>query len=287
MSATTTQAPGHQAVTVRPVNFARVLRSESVKFWSLRSTYWSIGVAIVSMVLLSLLMAAAASAVSSDGSLAPEEVGLDGTLVIGVGYSMSQLVIAVLGVLMISGEYSTGMIRSSFAAVPSRLPVLAAKAILIAVVSFVVGVVGVALSYVVTMPLLADAGGAADLGDPDTLRMFWGTGLYLAAVGVFALAIGALLRHSAGAIATVLGILLLLPTIFTLAMNWLDWLQDLYPYLPTTAGERIVAVDSEAMDMAMMGMPPLLDPWAGMGVFAIYIVVALVAAAVLMRRRDA
>src|SRR5690625_947277 len=95
MSATTTQAPGHQAVSVRPVNFARVLRSESVKFWSLRSTYWSIGVAIVSMVLISLLMAAAASAVSSDGSLAPEEVGLDGTLVIGVGYSMSQLVIEI------------------------------------------------------------------------------------------------------------------------------------------------------------------------------------------------
>src|SRR5690625_7514199 len=96
MGATTAQASDHQTVTVRPVSFVRVLRSEWVKFWSLRSTYWSIGVAIVSMVLISLIMAAAASAVSSDGACAAEELGLDGTLVIGVGYSMSQLVFGVL-----------------------------------------------------------------------------------------------------------------------------------------------------------------------------------------------
>ena len=137
------------------------------------------------------------------------------------------------------------------------------------------------------MPLLANAGGAADLGDPDTLRMFWGTGLYLAGVGLFGLAVGALVRHSAGAIATVVGILLLLPSIFQLAMNFVDWLQDLYPYLPTTAGERIVAIDSPAMDMSGMGFPPLLDPWPGLGVFAIYIAIALLAAALLLRRRDA
>src|SRR5699024_6596974 len=146
------------------------------------STYWAIGATLLAMVLVSLLMSVAARAVADSGDFTPEGVGLDGTMVIGVSYSMAQLVIAVLGVLMMSGEYSTAMIRSSFAAVPARLPVLGAKAILITVISFAIGVLGVALSYLVTMPLLANAGGAADLGDPDTLRMFWGTGLYLAGV---------------------------------------------------------------------------------------------------------
>jgi len=278
---TTQTAP--RTVTVRPVTFPRVLTAEWHKFWSLRSTYWTLGATVVAMVLMSLLMAFGASA-SADAGF---DAGLDGQMVIGTSYAMAQLVIAVLGVLMMTGEYSTGMIRSTFAAVPARLPVLAAKAIVIVVVAFVVGVIGVALSYLVTMPMLADVGGAADLGDPDTLRMFWGTGLYLAAVGLFGLALGALLRHSAGALATVLGILLLLPIIVQIAMGAVDWLRDAYPYLPTTAGERIIAVDSPGMDMQMAGLPELLEPWAGLGVFAIYIAVALLAAAVLLRRRDA
>jgi len=278
----TTQT-ARRAVAVKPVTFPRVLTSEWLKFWSLRSTYWALGATLVAMVLISLLLAFGASQ-SADAGF---DTGLDGLTVIGTTYVMAQLVVAVLGVLMITGEYSTGMIRSTFAAVPSRVPALVAKAIVIAVVAFVVGVVGVALSYVLTMPLLGDVGGAADLGDPDTLRMFWGTGLYLAAVGLFGLALGGLLRHSAGALATVLGILLLLPVIVQLAMSALEWLRDAYPYLPTTAGERIVAVDNPGMDMQTVGLPALLEPWAGLGVFAIYVAVALLAAAVLMRRRDA
>jgi len=279
----TAQTAAPQGLTVRPVTFPRTLHSEWLKFWSLRSTYWAIGATIVAMVLMSLLMAVGLSQSAEAGF----DAGLDSTMVIGLTYSMAQLVIAVLGVLMISGEYSTGMIRSTLTAVPARTPALVAKAIVIVVVSFVVGVVGVALSYLVTMPMLSGVGGAADVGDPDTLRMFWGSGLYLAAVGLFGLSIGALLRHSAGAIATVLGILLLLPIVVQLAMGALDWLADAYPYLPTTAGERIVAIDSPGMDMATMGLPALLDPWAGLGVFAIYIAVAFLAAALLLRRRDA
>ncbi|HLT84531.1 MAG TPA: ABC transporter permease [Phototrophicaceae bacterium] len=278
---TTTTAP--RTVAVRPVTFPRVLKAEWLKLWSLRSTYWTLAATVVAMVLMSLLMAFGASASAEAGF----DAGLDGQMVIGTSYAMAQLVIAVLGVLMMTGEYSTGMIRSTLTAVPARVPALVAKAIVIAGVAFVVGVLGVALSYVVTMPMLGDAGGAADLGDPDTLRMFWGTGLYLAAVGLFGLAVGALLRHSAGALATVLGILLLLPIVVQLAMGALEWLRDAYPYLPTTAGERIVAVDSPGMDMQMAGLPELLEPWTGLGVFAIYIAVALLAAAVLLRRRDA
>ncbi len=286
MSATTSATT--PTVAVRPVGLGRVLRSEWIKLWSLRSTYWTIALTLLAMVMLAVLMAFAAGAVASEGSFAPDEVGLDGLTVLGTAYGMAQLVIAVLGVLVVTGEYSTGMIRSSLTAVPTRFPVLAAKAVLVAVVSFVVGVVGIALSYVLTMPMLADAGGAADLGDPGTLRMFWGTGLYLAGVGLFGLAIGTLVRHSAGAIAVVVGILLILPTVLQVAMNGLEWLRDIYPYLPTTAGERIIALGGPAEDMmGMPGMPALLDPWVGYGVFLAYVVVALLAAAVLLRRRDA
>ncbi|WP_152192395.1 ABC transporter permease [Georgenia satyanarayanai] len=285
MSATTsTAAP---TVPVRPVGLGRVLRSEWVKLWSLRSTYWTIALTLLAMLMLAVLMAFAAGAVASEG-FTPDEVGLDGLTVLGTAYGMAQLVIAVLGVLVVTGEYSTGMIRSSLTAVPTRLPVLVAKAVLVAVVSFVVGVVGIALAYVATMPMLADAGGPADLGDPDTLRMFWGTGLYLAAVGLFGLAIGTLVRHSAGAIAVVVGVLLILPTVLQLAMNGLDWLRDIYPYLPTTAGDRIITAGGPGEAMSgMPGLPELLDPWVGYGVFMIYVVVALLAAAVLLRRRDA
>ena len=280
----TAVAQGPAPVSVRPVSFSRVLRAEWIKFWSLRSTYWAIAATLVAMVLMSLIMGIGAQQVASNPEFGP---GPDGIMVIGLSYAMAQLVIAVLGVLMITGEYSTGMIRSTLAAVPTRLPVLAAKAILIAVVSFVVGVVGVGLSYLITAPMLSNAGGAADLGDPETLRMFWGTGLYLAAVGLFGLGLGALLRHSAGAIAAVLGVLLLLPSIVQLAMGALEWLRDAYPYLPSTAGERIISIGSSDSMNSGMGIPVGLDPWGGLGVFAIYIVVVLTAAAVLMRRRDA
>lgn len=270
-----------QPLTVRPVSFPRVLRSEWIKFWSLRSTYWTIFATLLAMVLMAVMMAVGLSQSAANGY----DAGLDSTMVLGLSYAMAQLAIAVLGVLMISGEYSTGMIRSTLAAVPSRLPVLGAKALLIVVVSFVTGVLGVALSYLATLPILTDAGGGADLSDPVTQRMFWGTGLYLAVIGLLSLAVGALLRHSAGAIATVLGIMLVLPTVAQMAMGAIDWLRDIYPYLPTTAGERIVATD--AGDMAQASLPQLLEPWPGLGVLAIYAAVALIAAAVLLRRRDA
>src|SRR5699024_5985525 len=175
----TTQTASPPTVAIHPVSFPRIVRSEWIKFWSLRSTYWALAATLVAMVLMSLLMAVGASQAAQNPEFGP---GPDGAMVISLSYAMAQLAIAVLGVLMISGEYSTGMIRSTLTAVPARIPALAAKAVIITVVSFVVGVVGVMLSYVITAPMLGDAGGAADLGDPEVQRLIWGTGLYLAAV---------------------------------------------------------------------------------------------------------
>ncbi|MFC4554052.1 ABC transporter permease subunit [Georgenia faecalis] len=283
MSTTVDRRADRSAVAVSPVSFPRVVRSEWIKLWSLRSTYWVIGATLVAMVAMSLLMTVAVNAVAEEPELAG--LGPEPITVLSLSYAMGQLVVAVLGVLVITGEYSTGMIRSSFAAVPTRVPVLAAKALVIAVVAFVLGVAGVGLSYVITAPMLADAGGAADLADPDTQRMFWGTGLYLMAVALFSLGVGALLRHSAGAIATVLGIFLVLPSVAQIVGSSVDWVYDALPYLPSAAGERILAVTGTATED--MGATNLLEPWTGYGVLAAYVVVLLLAATVLMRRRDA
>lgn len=278
MSAPTTARPGPAArVPVQPVTFPRVLRSEWIKMWSLRSTYWTVLATLAAMVLIAVMLGVA-SRVEGAG------VGPDGTMAIGMGYSFAQVVVAVLGVLVITGEYSTGMIRSTLAAVPTRLPALAAKAVLVAAVGFLLGVVGVAVSYVVSYPLLgADA--AASLSDPDAQRIFWGSGLYLAGVGLLGLGVGAIVRHTAGAVTLILGVLLLLSTMWQLLMMTSDWFTRSYAYLPSTAGERIAA--PEVTGPAVADAPQVLAPWAGYGVFLVYVALTLVLAAVLLRRRDA
>jgi ABC-2 type transport system permease protein len=218
-------APVRTLVTA-PVTFPRVLHAEWIKLWSLRSTYWTVLATLAAMVLIASLMAVAATVAPPDSGTAP-----DGTMAIGLGYSFAQVVVAMLGTLVVTGEHSTGQIRSTLAAVPRRVPVLAAKAVLIAALSFVLGVVGVALSFLVSYPLLGSAA-AADLSDPHVQRLFWGTGLYLAGVGLLGLGIGALLRHTAGAITATLGILLMLSTLVQLLMMTSDWFTRIYPYCP-------------------------------------------------------
>lgn len=272
---TTTTTRPSSTVSVKPVRFHRILRSEWIKMWSLRSTYWTILVTIAAIVLIAVLLGSV-TMIDEPGE------GIDGTTAIAMGYGFAQLVVAVLGVLSITGEYATGMIRSTLTAVPTRLPALFAKSILVAGTGFVLGVVGVTLAYAASYPLIG-AGNAADLSDPDVQRIFWGTGLYLAGVALFGLAIGALLRHTAGAVAAVLGILLLLSTFWQLLMMGSDWLAKAYFYLPSVAGESIVLPQATILGEG----PQPLAPWTGYGVFLLYVAVTYLAAAVLLRRRDA
>lgn len=263
-------------VDVRPVSFARVLHGEWIKLWSLRSTYWTMFATLAAMVLIALMLGVAS--LVEEGAAGP-----DGTMAIGMGYTFAQVVVAVLGVLTITGEYTTGMIRSTFAAVPTRLPSLAAKAVIVAGVGFVLGVCGVTLSYLASYPLLG-AEGAAPLTDPEVQRVFWGSGLYLAGVGLLGLSVGAIIRHTAGAITLVLGILLLLSTLWQLLMMTSDWFVESYRYLPSTAGERIASPQVAAV---AADAPQALAPWTGFGVFGLYIVVTFVVAAVMLEKRDA
>ncbi|HLR28695.1 MAG TPA: ABC transporter permease subunit [Ruania sp.] len=266
------------------VNFARVLRSEWIKLTTLRSTPWTVGVTVLAMVGIALLgaysIAATADMVAS-GQI-PADAGVpdfgprDGTTMVNSGWVFAQIVVTVLGVLTISGEYSTGQIRSTLTAVPTRLPVLAAKGILVAVIAFVTGLVSVAISYGATFPILQPHETVPDLADGETIRVLLGAPLYLTMVALLALGVGALLRHAAAGISTVLGLLLMLPLLSQFIT--VDWFQDVAEYFPMSAGSLITDYGSNGAG---------LSPWEGFGVLAIYVVVALAAAAVLLRRRDA
>ncbi len=115
-------------------------------------------------------------------------------------------------------------------------------------------------------------------------RIFWGTGLYLAGVALLGLAVGTVVRHTAGAITLILGVVLLLSTMWQILMMTSDWFTKSYAYLPSTAGERIATPEASR---AVADAPQMLTPWAGFTVFMIYVAIAFLVAVVLLRRRDA
>ncbi len=209
------------------LTFARVVASEWVKFRTLRSTVWTLVVTVLLMVGIAVL---AAWGMTEGGAGGDSTVGAFATT---AGVNVAQLSVAVLGVLIITGEYTTGMVRSTFAAVPHRLPALAAKAIVLVATVLVVGAVSVALAYVATLPFLSGTALQIDLADGETLRVLGGTPLYLAGIALLSLAFGALLRHSAGALAAVLGLLLVVENVFALIP--LAFFREVSPYLPATA----------------------------------------------------
>jgi ABC-2 type transport system permease protein len=277
------------------VTFPNVLRSEWIKFWTLRSTIWTIGSTIVVMAGISFMAVFFTAQEASRGGTPRESAAQmqailhDPSIVLG-GTGMAQLAIAVLGVLVITGEYSTGMIRSTLTAVPKRLPALWAKAIVLTAVTAVTAVVSVAVSWAVTWPTLHAQGAAINLSDSVTQRILLGGVLYLVAIALLAFAIGALLRHSAAALATVLGLLLVVENVFRLIPA--TFFRNVSPFLPSTAGQQLTQTQSSidvarAAAKASGSTAAVLDPWQGYGVMILWVVVLLAVAAVLLRRRDA
>jgi ABC-2 type transport system permease protein len=281
---TATLDPAHDARAPRmpasgllnPVRFAGVLRSEGIKLRSLRSTVWSYAMLILVSLGLAALMAATLH--SMDTGPLPQDAHVSMLMqVSSFPVALGQLIVAVLGVLVISGEYSTGMIRSTFSAVPRRLPVLWAKTAVLFVSTFVVGLAATVGAYLVGSAILAGKGVAAPITDPDLVRAIVGGALYLALVAVFSLGVGTAIRSSAGGIAVVVGILLILPTVLQLVPA--DWAQDLVPYLLSDAGLGLVGLQSD--------IPGGLEPWQQLAVVLGWVVASLTAGAILMKRRDA
>ncbi len=265
----------------RSVTFARTAAAEWVKFRTLRSTMWTLVATVVLMVGVSVLAAWGTSVEAVDAGAGP----MNAAQLLSAGYQLAQLTIAVLGVLTITGEYSTGMIRSTFAAVPRRVPVLAAKALVLSVVVLVVSTVSMVLSYLFTIPFHEQLGVTFDLTDGETLRMVVGLPVYLVAIALLAFAVGALLRHSAGALTAVIALLLVVENVLMLIP--MRAIEVISPFLPSTAGRRVL-FDEEMLAMIESSTAGAsLSPWQGYGVLLTWVVVLLALAAVRLRRRDA
>jgi len=179
-------------------------------------------------------------------------------------------------VLVITSEYSTGVIRASLLAVPRRLPVLAAKAVVFAVLLLVVTEIVAFCSFFVGSAIL-HAHVPVALGDPGVTRAVIGAGLYLTVLGLLALAIGTMIRHTAGSISTIIGVVFVLPILTGLLPS--SWGAHINAYLPEQAGTLITHTHQTADD--------LLSPWQGFGVLCIWTVLALAVAAYLLEHRDA
>lgn len=283
---TTTTAP-----SLPGVSFGGILVSEWIKLRSLRSTVWCyIIVIVISIGLAPLVAWAFAQSIGAEasGALDAETSQALASQAVTASIGFSQLVVSVLGALVITGEYGTGMIRSTFSAVPKRLPALFGKATVFALATFLVGFVALTISLLVAVPVLASGDITVDLADGSLWLTIVGAAAYLALIGLFSLAIGALIRNSAGGIAAALGAILVLPTIISIftAITMAEWVANLSNLLPSNAGSRMYAYPVEAIqDPFMVGTP--LEPWQGALVLLVWIAALFVLASVLLKRRDA
>jgi len=260
--------------------FLGTMRGEWIKLLSLRSTWWVLGSTAGIMTLLALGVASSLKALMADPLTAQAMSNANGAALVSSGFQLGMVTIAVLGALVITGEYSTGMIRSTFAAVPTRVPVLAAKAIAVVALTTGVAAAGIALSYLVTMGTLSKYGLVPALDRAETWRIFAGTAFCLIAAALFSFGVGTLLRSTAATVTVALTVLLLLPGI--LGFINVHWVQTFVRYLPMPASQAFLPSGDPNQGV---GTP--LSATVGVLVIAAYAIVPLVAAAVMVRRRDA
>jgi ABC-type transport system involved in multi-copper enzyme maturation permease subunit len=261
----------------RGYTLTRVLRSEWTKLRTLRSTRWSLLAAVVAMAGLGSLVAAVQ--MSRWSHLEPQERLRFDAIDAGVGgFHLAQLAIGVLGVLVITGEYSTGMIRSSFMAVPHRLVVLWAKIIVFAAVTFALMLAATLISFFAVQAIVAQHHQQVSFAAPHALRALVGTALFLTVLGVLSLALGALVRNTAGGIAAFVGLLFVLPGVAALLPASIG--DSIGPYMPINAA---LTVATSTFDPGSHH----LGTWTGFAVFCGYTAVAIAAAAIGLVRRDA
>jgi ABC-type transport system involved in multi-copper enzyme maturation permease subunit len=262
-------APAAQRVTQ-----ARVARSEWTKLRSTPSTAWSLLVAVALIVGVGALYALLR--VTRPPSDPAAVASFDPVAVSLTGVQLAELAVGILGILLVAGEYATGTIRVSFAAVPRRLPVLWGKAVVLGLTTVVLCLPATLAAFLVGQSMLSAEGLDVPLSDPDVARAVLGSALYLGAVGLLGLGLGTLLRSTAGAVAGLFGVLFapqLLAGLLPAA-----WSDRIYPYLPVPAGVAVTAVRPD---------PAALAPWSGFGVLCLYVAAVLASAAWRLRRRDA
>jgi ABC-2 type transport system permease protein len=262
------------ATAPQGVTLARVVRSEWTKLRTAPSTAWSL--LITAMLAVGFGVLYSMVRVTRPPRQPADVASFDPTAVSLSGVQLAQLAIGVLGVLLVSGEYATGSIRISLAAVPRRLPVLWGKVTVLALTTLVLCVPATFAAFLVGQSVLSAEHLDTTLGRPGVARAVLGGALYLSAVGLLGLALGALFRNTAAATAALFGVLFAPQIVVGFLPETLS--DELYRYLPAPAGLAVTQVGQD---------PISLGPWAGFGLLCAYVAVLLGLAAWQLRRRDA
>lgn len=271
--------PSSTTAVSRPAADSSVLRAAIVSEWtklrSVRSTMWSLLVTVgITVGFGTLFSFAVASRYDRLG--VKERLSLDPTALSLRGLFLAVLALGVLGVLVASSEYATGMIRSTFTAVPQRRTVLAAKAIVFGVVALVISMFSAFTAFLAGQAILAGKNIGVSLGDPNVLRAVLGAGAYLTIVGLLGLCLGVILRRTAGAISTLVGLVFVADLLVQALPS--PWNDDISKFLPGRAGFALFSVQPS---------PSLLSAGFALAVLIAWLAAAFALANVLLVRRDA
>jgi ABC-2 type transport system permease protein len=277
MTLITSTIPAPTAPRYRP---SGVLRSEWTKLRTVRSTTWTLVATIVATIGIGII-ATATEAARWTHTPPASRLSFDPTNVSLTGLLFGQFAIGILGVLVISAEYGTGTIRSSLAAVPDRRLLLAAKAAVFAFVALVVGEMVSFGAFFVGQMLIGGGAPHATIGQAGVLRAVAGGGLYLALLGLLALGLGSIIRHTAGALAVFIGVLLVIPILLPALPTSLN--HTIGKFEPITIGNAMTSVTTHFGP----GGTPAFNPWAGLALMAGYAALTLGIGGWRMVRRDA
>src|SRR5579875_2724876 len=255
-----------------PLSERRVALSEWTKLRSVRSTGWSALVTLLLIVGIGILVCVVFNSRWPHLS-ADERAHFNALRASLAGVAFGQLAI---GVLVVTAEYSTGAIRSTLAAVPKRLPVLWGKALVFGLFALVLTLPAVFIVFFAGQAILSGQHINISASHPGVIRSLFGAGLYLTVMGLFGLGLGTIVRSTAGGIATLAGIVFVLPPVIGLLPSSVA--NSVNPYLPSNAGGALWTIHPD---------PHTLAPWAGFGVFCAYAAAALAIGGILLLRRDA
>jgi ABC-2 type transport system permease protein len=292
----TTSSSTTATITAYPrksrLTFGGVLRSEFIKLFTLRSTFWCIVIVVALSVGFGLIVATvtapARAGVPVAGPLTVAAQQATAVSYATIGSQIGELVLAVLGALVITGEYGTGMIRSTLAAVPKRTPALIAKGIVLAITAFIVGLVAIFGTAAIIFPLLPGTKKIhPDWTDWHVVESLLGGAVYLALVALIAFSIGAIIRNSAGGIAAALGLVLVLPGLVDLigGLTQLTWIENIGKFLPSAVGGNLSHYTGTKTQV--VGGIISLDRLDSGLVLLAWFVVLFVVAVILLKRRDA
>jgi ABC-2 type transport system permease protein len=274
MTVTTTANRPPTAIRPTTVGFGNLLVSEWTKLRSVRSTYWTTVVSALATVAIAGLVCG--RYVHDFDHMGPDERQSDLTNFSLTGIYLAQIAFGTLGVLAISSEYGTGMIRATLTAVPQRRTMLAAKGAVLAAATAVVGEIISFSAFGLGQAILSTKHTGVSLGDPGAFRATAGAELYLAATAMLGFGLGALIRHTAGALSALFGLLYAGTAVIDLLPT--DWRNKLINYMPVNAGSQVLVVKHTT---------GALGAWTGFGIFLCYPAAAVIGALLLVNRRDA